>query len=499
MLSGEWLEPSQARSMRSPPISRLRFSWKVSSGAGRAGSLSRRRRRRVSSWPMRTMSLSSKKGRRPGVVGVVVPVDEVGHLVANAVGRGDLVDGPPDVVADGGRGVEQHDPVGCGQERRLVGAVGHRVEVPVDTVHVVALLVQGRAERRLRDRRVVWQVCSVARARIGERLGARVGSAHQALRPFRSACHDRPDPGDPPSPDAGDSPPGQMSPIRASMTGVATGLLRRDELLAALDRSSERKVTVISAPPGSGKTSLLRAWSDRTSEDRRVAFVSVPRDQEDAQQFWLAVLDAIRRTDAVADSRRQPAAPDFDGDVIVDTVISELAEAAGVVVLVIDDLHELSSADALSQLEHLLGALPESAHVVLSSRRDPPIKLHQLRLAGEVAELRASDLRFSRERDPRTAGRLGDQSVRRRGGRAVRTHGGLGGRPAPGGDLPQRSPRPGALRGRVLRDRPGDRGIPDGGDARTPSDRGAEHAVADLVGRPVERRTGRPAGRPPGL
>ena len=165
-------------------------------------------------------------------------------------------------------------------------------------------------------------------------------------------------------------------------------------------------MTVISAPPGSGKTSLLRAWSDRASKDRRVAFVSVPRDQQDAQQFWLAVLDAIRQTDAVADSRRQAAAPDFDGDVMVDTVVSELAKAAGVVVLVIDDLHELSSADALSQLEHLLSVLPESARVVLSSRRDPPIRLHQLRLADEVAELRAGDLRFTAERDTRTARRF---------------------------------------------------------------------------------------------
>jgi LuxR family maltose regulon positive regulatory protein len=179
------------------------------------------------------------------------------------------------------------------------------------------------------------------------------------------------------------------------MTSVATGLLRREDLLAALDRSSQKKVTVISAPPGSGKTSLLRGWSDRASTHRRVAFVSVPRNQQDAQQFWLAVLDAIRRTDAIADPRRQAATPEFDGEVIVDTVVSELAKAAGVVVLVIDDLQELSSADALSQLEHLLNSLPESAHVVLSSRRDPPIKLHQLRLAGEVAELRAGDLRFS--------------------------------------------------------------------------------------------------------
>jgi LuxR family maltose regulon positive regulatory protein len=126
-----------------------------------------------------------------------------------------------------------------------------------------------------------------------------------------------------------------------------------------------------------------------------MAFVSVPRDQQDAQQFWLDVLDAIRKTDAVADSRRQAATPDFDGDAMVDTVVSELTKANGVVVLVVDDLHELSSAEALSQLEHLLWVLPKSAHVVLSSRRDPPIRLHKLRLADDVAELRAGDLRFT--------------------------------------------------------------------------------------------------------
>src|SRR5690349_3173174 len=173
---------------------------------------------------------------------------------------------------------------------------------------------------------------------------------------------------------------------RSGSTGVsrAAGLLRRDDLLAALDRATVRKVTVISAPPGSGKTSLLRAWSDRASKDRRVAFVTVPRDQQDAQQFWLAVLDAIRQTDPIADSRRQMAPPTFAGDVVVDTVVSELAKAAGDVVLVIDDLHELSAADALSQLEHLLSLLPKAERVVLSSRRDPPIRLHQLRLADEV-------------------------------------------------------------------------------------------------------------------
>ena len=93
--------------------------------------------------------------RRAGVVGVVVRVDEVSDLVADAVCRRDLVDGPLDVVADRGRRVEQHDAVRGRQERRLVGAVGDPVEVPLDAADVVALLVERGAERRPGDRRVV--------------------------------------------------------------------------------------------------------------------------------------------------------------------------------------------------------------------------------------------------------------------------------------------------------------------------------------------------------
>jgi LuxR family maltose regulon positive regulatory protein len=76
---------------------------------------------------------------------------------------------------------------------------------------------------------------------------------------------------------------------------VAGGLLDREALLQTLDRAVTRRITVISAPAGSGKTSLLRAWADRSTGVRRVAFVSVERDEQDAQRFWAAVLDASPR------------------------------------------------------------------------------------------------------------------------------------------------------------------------------------------------------------
>ncbi len=182
---------------------------------------------------------------------------------------------------------------------------------------------------------------------------------------------------------------------------VARGMLERDDLLQMLDRAVTKRVTVISAPPGSGKTSLLRAWADRSTNPHRIAFASVERDEQNAQRFWCAVLDAIRSAARSSDPEMQPAATAaLDGDQVVEAVLSEFAEQVEPVVLIVDDLHELRSADALTQLEHLLAILPSSVRVVLSSRRDPPIRLHQLRLADEIAEIRAGDLRFT-ERETR--------------------------------------------------------------------------------------------------
>jgi LuxR family maltose regulon positive regulatory protein len=178
-------------------------------------------------------------------------------------------------------------------------------------------------------------------------------------------------------------------------------LIDRGDLVVALERAAARKVTIISAPAGSGKTCLLRAWADRPGRRHRLAELHVQRDQYDAQQFWLALLDAVRHASSTASRAEAPAAtPDFNAPAMVDRVLSELADARGGVTLVLDDLDELNSPEALSQLTRLLMNLPPQVHAMLTTRHDLRLGLHQLRLAGELAEIRAADLRFS-ERETR--------------------------------------------------------------------------------------------------
>jgi LuxR family maltose regulon positive regulatory protein len=124
--------------------------------------------------------------------------------------------------------------------------------------------------------------------------------------------------------------------------------------------------------------------------------LQVRRDQRDAQQFWLALLDAVQRAKGTASSAEPPAAtPDFNGPAMVDRMLSELAEHGSRRYLIIDDLHELTAAEALPQLARMLRNLPANVHAILATRRDLPLHLHQLRLAGELAEIRATDLRFT--------------------------------------------------------------------------------------------------------
>jgi LuxR family maltose regulon positive regulatory protein len=170
------------------------------------------------------------------------------------------------------------------------------------------------------------------------------------------------------------------------------GLVARPALVGRLEVPA--RVTVVSAPAGSGKTVLLRSWIDQGGLAPRVAWVSVGREERDPQRFWLAVLDAFQGTGS-SPVRGITAAPDLDGWVVVERLLEDLARLPHRIWLVIDDLHELSSQEALRQLELLVLRAPSFLRFVFTTRHELRLGLHRLRLDGELAEIRASDLSFS--------------------------------------------------------------------------------------------------------
>jgi LuxR family transcriptional regulator, maltose regulon positive regulatory protein len=174
----------------------------------------------------------------------------------------------------------------------------------------------------------------------------------------------------------------------------AGGVVPRTGLFERLGASA--RVTVISAPPGSGKSVLLRSWIAEAGLTERAGWVSVGSDDRDPQRFWLSVLGALRQTSAGSRLVRElTAAPGLDGWAVMERLLKDLAPLQDRIWLVLDDVHELGSAEARQQLELLLMRGPPELRFVLATRHDLRLGLHRLRLEGELTEIRAAHLRFS--------------------------------------------------------------------------------------------------------
>jgi LuxR family maltose regulon positive regulatory protein len=175
-------------------------------------------------------------------------------------------------------------------------------------------------------------------------------------------------------------------------------MVRRERLLALLSSTPSGSVALVCAAAGSGKTELLRSWVDLEDRGSRIAWVGVDRGEQDAQHFWLAVIDAL--ADAMGEEDLvEPIhpAPEFRGEAVIERLLAGLDSLNEPLVLVIDDLHELDSGEALAWLELFIARLPAQLRLVLASREEPRLGLHRLHLRGELTEIRDPDLRFSLE------------------------------------------------------------------------------------------------------
>jgi LuxR family transcriptional regulator, maltose regulon positive regulatory protein len=168
------------------------------------------------------------------------------------------------------------------------------------------------------------------------------------------------------------------------------GLVARPGLFK---RVGTARVTVVSAPPGSGKTVLLKSWIGAAGLADRAAWVPVGGHP---QRFWLAVADALHGTEAGSRLVRVvSAAPNLEEWALVERLLEDFAPLQERLWLVIDDVHELAGSETLRQLELLMLRAPVALRFVLASREEVKLGLHRFRLSGQLAEIRSSDLRFS--------------------------------------------------------------------------------------------------------
>jgi LuxR family maltose regulon positive regulatory protein len=160
--------------------------------------------------------------------------------------------------------------------------------------------------------------------------------------------------------------------------------------------SRAERVVQVSAPAGSGKTFLLRAWIAAEGLGDRIAWVSVGREEHDPQAFWMSVLDSLRGTRMGSERVRElTAAPDLDGATVVRRLLEDVGSLDESVWLVLDDLHDLNDEQVVRQIELLIGSAPPQLRLVLLTRRDLRLGLHRLRVEGELTEIRGEELRFT--------------------------------------------------------------------------------------------------------
>jgi LuxR family maltose regulon positive regulatory protein len=179
------------------------------------------------------------------------------------------------------------------------------------------------------------------------------------------------------------------------------GFVPRPRLVEALDEGlARRRLILVCGPAGSGKTALLADWARRGG--RPVAWLSLDAGDNDPARFWrhaVAALDRARPgiAERAGSLLGPPAPPSFEG--LVTALINELAAqpGEGELLLVLDDYHLIDTRQVQDSLVFLLEHLPPCLHLVLASRSDPPLPLARLRAAGQLAELRAAELRFTAE------------------------------------------------------------------------------------------------------
>jgi LuxR family maltose regulon positive regulatory protein len=172
----------------------------------------------------------------------------------------------------------------------------------------------------------------------------------------------------------------------------------RPRLILHLAEGLHRKLTLISAPAGFGKTTLVSEWTGELGPETRVAWLSLDEGDDDLVRF-LSYLAAALSTAAGKPAGNAPKAPvraqAHAQEEFLTTLLNEVNALAQRVLVVLDDYHLVTAQPIHDALTFLLDHLPDNMHLVIATRADPPLPLARLRARGQLTELRQADLRFT--------------------------------------------------------------------------------------------------------
>src|SRR6476469_2477824 len=177
---------------------------------------------------------------------------------------------------------------------------------------------------------------------------------------------------------------------------VSSFAVFRTDLVRKLDEAVRSKVTLLVAPPGYGKSMLLAQWA-ACSARRRVAWLTLDAADGNAVTFARSLISSLQQVHpgvGMLAAERIGTSGASMGDEFLFSLLDDL-EHVHDTVIVFDDVESVRNGALLDELAVLVEQAPAAVRVVLSSRSDPPLPLHRLRVRGELAELRQDQLKMS--------------------------------------------------------------------------------------------------------
>jgi LuxR family transcriptional regulator, maltose regulon positive regulatory protein len=190
--------------------------------------------------------------------------------------------------------------------------------------------------------------------------------------------------------------PAVLLAAKSAPPAIRAQLIERASLIGTLSTEPSRKLTLLSAPAGWGKTTLLAQWVNGADDRRRRGWLSLDASDNDPARFWVCAIAALHRASpGVAPRAYELIKMGADPQrVVLPTLLDELSAIDHQIALVLDDYHLVENRTVHEQLGFVVEQTPRTFQLVIATRSDPMLPLARLRARGELLELRAEELRF---------------------------------------------------------------------------------------------------------